>query len=234
MAYQNDEPERITSIPQLAAILRRLHDEHALLSVSFPGGKEIFTSAVLDVKPDQSLFLLDELSPRHGHEQVKPESILTVEARLQGVDVRFQAQVKELAEEDGIALYRAALPEYLLYRQRRQFHRVPVKLTLQHGISLAAAADKPVNARLTDMSVGGFGGVAAQNSNLVEGAIYTCHIQFPRQEPVTASVQIRFAKVDSVRRQQRFGAMFVDLSPQDSRRIQRIVMDLERELRRGV
>lgn len=227
----HDSQQRLTSGVQISSVLRRLLDEHTLLTVSFPDSTELFTSAVLSVDAQAGRFSLDELNPNRGHQQVRPGSVLRIEGRLHGVDTRFLAAVEDIGIENGIYFYRLAFPEYLIYKQRRQYHRVPVKLTLQHGISLTGEHPGYARARLTDISAGGLGGTVTDGSPLVAGARYTCSIQLAKEAPIVATVEIRFAAKDNAR-QQRFGAMFVDVSPQDRRRITRLVMELERELRR--
>lgn len=225
------EPEqRLTSPAQIAGILKRLHDERSLLSCSFPGGREIYNSAVLTVDPAAGVFTLDELNPRSGHDRIQPGTEIRVEGSLQGVDTRFVFKVGEVKLENGIYDYSSPLPEYLIYRQRRQYHRVPVRMTL-HAVLNLDGEKKATTARLTDLSAGGVGGLVLEGGRLEAGSHHSCQIQLPGQPVLTIPIEIRFAQTDS-RGQQRFGAMFLEISPMDRRRIARTVMDLERELRR--
>lgn len=229
MPANNDNELRLTSPAQIAGLLKRLHEEHSLLSCSFPNDPQIFNSALLGVDTDAGSFTLDELNPQAGHKRLKPGSQLRVEGSLQGVDTRFLVQVEEILLADGIHYYRCPLPDYVLYLQRREFHRVPVRLTLQAALSFGAAGR--TKARLLDLSAGGVGGVVIGGEPLVQGSVVPCTIQLPGQRPLKVTVEVRFVGLDE-RGQQRFGAMFKDISPQDRRRIARTVMDLERELRR--
>jgi c-di-GMP-binding flagellar brake protein YcgR len=225
-----DTNQRITHPGQIAAILRRFLEELTLLSVRFPGEVEIFNSAVLRVDPEENCLYLDELNPRPGHDRVEPGIELQVEGRLQGVETHFIVSVTDIRVENGIYLYRTVLPTYIIHRQRREDHRVPVRLTLQGGISLTSQ-ENPIRARLSDLSAGGFGGVVTDGSALEEGMEYDCAIQLGENEIIDCKVEIRFTGIDR-KGHQRFGAMFVDLSQQKRRRIERLVMELERGLRR--
>lgn len=158
-------------------------------------------------------------------------SKLRIEGRLQGVETRFVVTVQEIGISKGIYYYRAAFPDTLVHHQRRQFHRVPVKLTLQNSVSFAGDASRALKARLTDLSAGGLGGMVIDRGVLTEGGEYICTLELTGGEPITARVEIRFARTNH-RGQQRFGAMFLDLSPQDQRRVERMVMELERAQRR--
>lgn len=229
---RNVEPDQqLTAPAQVAGILKRLQDERATLIASFLDSTEIFNSAVLSVEPARSRFSLDELNLLHGHARVQKGTQLRIESRLQGVDTRFIAEVSEIELENGIHLYRCPLPSFIVYRQRRQFHRVPIRFTLQAGISFSGDQPRLIKGRLTDLSAGGVGGFVTEG-RIEEGSQLICTIQLPGQPEISAPVEVRFAR-ESGSGQQRFGAMFVDISPADERRIQRVVMELERELRRS-
>jgi c-di-GMP-binding flagellar brake protein YcgR len=229
---QSVEPDQQVAAPaQVAGLLRRLQDERAILIVSFLKSSEIFNSAVLSVEAEHGRFSLDELNLLHGHARVQKGTQLRIEGRLQGVDTRFIAEVDEIELEDGIHLYRCPLPPFIIYRQRRQFHRVPIRLTLQAGISFGGDQPQVIKGRLTDLSAGGVGGIIVEGK-VDEGAKLICTIQLPGQPEISTPVEVRFARRSGTG-PQRFGAMFLELSTADNRRIQRVVMELERGLRRS-
>jgi len=231
--HENDD-DRVTGTAQIAGLLRRLQEEHALLTASFPDSTEIFNTTIVGVDLPHGHLLLDELNTARGHEQVRPGTRLRLETRLHGVDTRFLVEVLEVgSDSEGVPFYRAAFPESMIHRQRRRHHRVPIKLTLDAGVALSDDSHPPIRGRLSDLSVGGLGGVVTSGDPLVVGARYTCTLQLPRQPAMQLQVEIRFAQAETGRRQQKFGAMILGISPQDQRRLERTVMDLERELRRS-
>lgn len=229
-ADQFSAAEHVNSPAQIATVLKRLQEEHALLIASFPNDNRIYNTAILSVDVPGNRVILDELNPAEGHARVQPGCELQLHGQISGIDTRCVVQIAEIELEDGIHLYRAVLPRYMIYRQRREFVRVPVRMTLDIGVSLTCG-DKAVQARLADLSAGGIGGVVLAGDRLAIGDCCDCEIVLPDQSTLRAQAEIRFI-VDEAGRQRRVGARFLALAPQDMRRIERIVMQLQRELRR--
>jgi c-di-GMP-binding flagellar brake protein YcgR len=219
--------EYVVSPNQIATFLGRLRKEYPLLIVSFPGDDKLYSSALLSIDRAKGRLTLDELRPMTGHQHVRAGGGLRIHGRLAGVDVHFTVTVLEVAIEQGIHLYHAALPESLLYRQRREFVRVPLGLGLSERASLTAPTKTAV-VRLLDISAGGIGGVILQGGPLATGEHYHCSFELG-PETVSARVEVRFI-AEQPGEPPRFGALFRDLSPRSRRHIARTLMQLQREL----
>jgi c-di-GMP-binding flagellar brake protein YcgR len=226
----SDSAEHITSRGQIASLLKRLHDGHALLTVSFPGDNRMYISAVLSVDAEAGCLTLDELNPADGHQRVQVGSQLQIQGNLAGIETRFLVDVQAVEIQQEIYLYRAALPRYMVYRQRREFVRVPVRLTMDAAVQLSADG-KLIKGRVADLSAGGLGAAISEGDPMAIGDRYLCSIQIGG-DVISAEIEIRFLMAEGGQ-QRRFGARFRGLSPQDKRRIERMVMQLQRELRRA-
>lgn len=227
----SESAEHITSPAQIATVLKRLHEEHALLTVSFPGDNKIYNTAILGVDAAEGQVLLDELNPVDGHQRVQTGSRLQLQGSVAGIETRFNVVVSAIDIEQNIYLYRAPLPDYVIYRQRRDSVRVPIKLSLDASVTLSSAG-KRAKARLADLSAGGFGAVVVDGDRLAVGERYQCRINLPGQAAIVAEAEIRFA-LDEAGQQRRLGARLLALPLQEKRRIERLVMQLQRELRRN-
>lgn len=225
-----ESTEHITSPAQIATILKRLQEGHALLTASFPGDNKVYNTAILGVDATENQVLLDELNPVEGHNRVQAGSRLQLQGRAAGIETRFTVVVAAVDIEQNIYLYRVSLPEYVIYRQRRDSVRVPVKLSLDASVTLTSA-DKRAKARLVDLSAGGFGAIVIDGDRLAVGERYQCRIDLPGQTAIAAEAEIRFAS-DEAGQQRRLGARLLALPLQEKRRVERLVMQLQRELRR--
>lgn len=228
-----NEPQRIRKHAQKVRILNQLKDQHCLLSVRLTDhGDNRYSSAILDVDSRKERLRLDELTPEDGHRRLRPGSEIRIDTRAHGVETRFLTTVEHIDEENGIAYYVVPFPDIITYHQRRAFHRVPVRMTLQSSIALQGDGDA-VPVRLTDLSVGGFGGTVKRNYALRSGERYECSIELRGEQPLKMQVEVRYAKWDSARKQLRFGALFLDPDPRQRSRLERLVMELERALIRS-
>lgn len=217
--------ELIASPGRIAALLKRLLEEQPFLLVTFPELHTPYASALLTVDTDSNGLVLDELKPATGHHGVQAGATLQVHARLAGVDLYFDTEIATIELQDGIHLYHAALPDKLIYRQRREHVRVPLPqdahIQLQHETRAAEA-------RLLDLSSSGFGGVLLDECSLVADKRYTCTLTIST-EIIRATAELRYL-AEGPDRQRHFGALFHQPSPTVQRQIGRLVMQLQRDL----
>lgn len=230
MADNHDnQPQRISNPRQQARLLNQLRQQHCPLSVRIPAaGKNRYTSAIVEVDAEHRRIHLDELNPAAGHQRMAVGTEIRVDTRAHGVETRFRTRVKSIGEADGICYYVVPFPEYITYHQRRAYHRVPVRLTLQSHATLRGDHDR-FQVRLTDLSVGGFGGTAAQDAPLAPAKTYRCVLELHGAQPLTAEIEIRYVKRDTVYPHLRFGASFLGLDKRQRTRVEKLVMALERE-----
>lgn len=222
--------ERITDPARIVALLRGLKDGHALLSVAVDGESALYTSAVLDVDPARGYLLLDELSPRRGHERLIETRRLRVRARLHGIEVRFPGDVREVGGTAGIAYYQIAVPDTLYYRQRRTHFRVEIGAALVIPVHLERTPDEAFDGALHDLSVGGVGAYLPETALKRGDTVPTCVVQIPNAPPVRSALEVCFVRFDEARRKVRIGGRFLGLTPAQHKALARFVAELERKL----
>lgn len=230
--YQG-KTEIITHAPQIAGLLRRIRDQKVLLSVQVPGHEGLFNSLLLDVNPERNLILLDELSPRGGHELASQVRQLRVRCQCQGVELGFACAIEVGQSQRGISFYRAPLPDAVKYLQRRSSFRVRVGVNLAVPLLLPMEGAAALNGEVSDLSMGGLGADINTHVKLSRGQIIdTCSIHLPKGESLQAVLEIRFVRPDSQRQTQHIGAAFRDLQPQQEQALRKFVAQLEREMLR--
>ena len=224
--------EKVTNRFRVIDILNRLKDARSLVSVTIADSAEPYNSAILQVATDPDYLVLDELTPQQGHDRLLEKRTLRAFARLDGVEIRFAAELAEAGSDNGIAFYRLPLPRELDYAQKRSAFRAQVGMGLDVPIQLSDDRGNRVEGRLSDLSVGGLGGVLPPDVRVDKGTVLTCLMELPGVGRFTCPMEVRFAKVKPDPERLRIGGRFVDLTMGQERALQRSVNFLQRELLR--
>lgn len=230
--YQG-KAEKVTHVPQIISLLRRIRDHKVLLSVRVPGYDETFNSLLLDVNADRNTILLDELSPLRGHALICQVLELRARCQCQGVELSFACKVEVGQSKSGIAFYRAALPEAMSYLQRRGNFRVHVGVSLPVPMHLPIEGATMIDGGLTDLSMGGFGANIKSGYKFKHGQVIEhCLLELPKGESLETEIKIRFVRDDPEHHLQHIGASFCKILPQQEQLLRRFVTQLEREMLR--
>ena len=226
-----DEPQHVTQPAQIAGILRRLQDAHALVRVSLPGEGEAWLSAILEVHPAHGHLLIDELTPRDGNALMTRARRVIVNAQIQGVDISFAANLIDIGVSDGAAFYRLALPESVRYWQRRASYRVRVSAATLIPVTLQHDNGRSLAGELYDISVGGIGTrhTSAKALPLLGEVWSDCCISLPATPQLRCALEIRYVGQDARASQLRLGGRFVDISRAQLKAVENYIAHLERE-----
>ena len=241
MGSLEDNDNHITRPHQIVGILRRLADGRHIVNVSTPfGGNQIHTSAILDVSAERGYILLDELNPAPSTYNGLTERRLGVFAQLGGVDVSFSATVERVGSEDGTPWLLLALPEHLLYQQRREHFRaasssadpIPVRLGPE------GREGPMLEGELADISIGGLGVRMDSRTELPADfehgtLIPYAAVEIPGQSrPLECKLEVRSVREESETRRRHIGLRFIDLDPRSHRQVEKFVAAVDREQRR--
>ncbi len=222
---------RVRQPTQIHRLLNDLHDAKALVTVALPDTGELFNSAVLAVKGgEKGGLLLDELTPRHGHDRLLEKRSLQIYGRLHGLSIRFNTELLSAGEHKGIAFYRVKLPIEVEHGQKRAYYRVRVGLGMKVPVSVLGDTDAALDGELRDISIGGIGAAFPPNAQIDSGAeVESCWIDLPGGEAISCAIKVRHTEVDTSHRELHVGASFMGLTPAQERVIQRCIHSLERE-----
>lgn len=222
---------KITSPKQIIALLNQAHRTHSLLFTRFKNQSEQFTTALLGVYPKHGFLVLDELSPREGHELLLEREQVQVSGKLEGVDLRFNTQLLEAGEKSGIAFYKMAMPESVIYRQLRQEHRVStgaLKMSF-HG-SRGQGYQQALRGYVCDLSRSGMGVILEEMPTLYPGDLLpACTLVIPDKGEILFSLEVRHSRPNKERGITRIGGRFEQIDADSRRKIIRLINKLERE-----
>jgi c-di-GMP-binding flagellar brake protein YcgR len=223
---------RISAPDQIASLLRRIRDQRAVLNVTIPGLNNRFVSALLEVDLPRRELVMDELNPAHGHGALVRAGRCQVSATLNGVEMRFNCQLKNHGNDARLAFCRAELPQLIHYRQRRAYYRAHVSEDQRIPVGIEPRDGERLEGLLSDISVGGIGTHLELHYvlPLEQGTILPeCVIELGPGETIANPIEVRFVGFEGFPRRLRLGGRFVNLSDALQRLIQRYVLTLERE-----
>jgi c-di-GMP-binding flagellar brake protein YcgR len=225
------EPQHVTQPVQIAGILRRLKDAHALIRVSLPGASESWLSAVIDVQPGRGQLLIDELSPREGNGALQRARRAIVSAQIQGVDISFATNLVEAGQSDGLPYYCMTLPDTIRYWQRRASFRVRVSAATIVPVELVRDDGVRLSGELVDISAGGIGTrhkTARSVLPLLGEEWKDCRIVLPDAQEIRCALEIRYVGRDD-RSGLRLGARYLEIARPQLKLAENFVAHLERE-----
>lgn len=222
----------MTVKPQIVGLLKRLHNQRALLSVSLPGSEKSFNSAILEVNGEQNYLVLDELGPAEGHTLLLKTKELRARARLEGTRVSFSATLAEVGNDSGIAFYKLPIPEEIDYLQQRAHYRIKAGAGKPVVVTLTLENNKTLSAELHDISMGGAAIKIVQNklpASLKIMDVVPCTFAFTQGEKMTCILEIRSIRNKDGSSHAHLGCRFTNLTAPCQKLIQRHVAAMERE-----
>ena len=225
--------ETLTDSSRIKKLLQDLHNQRGLLTISIEHCSEKFTSAIISINTNDNHFLLDELKPDTGHQQLTEAGKCRVHGFVNGVSIQFTTDILDSSFENGIRYYTATIPNSLKYLQRRQNVRASISAANPVGATIDPNEGAAVNGELKDISVGGLG--LKFQKDLPESFHTGDHITVAFRWPpdpkdiFSCQAEIRLIKHKADPLQPAFiGCEFIDLTKVEQRRIERLVMTLQR------
>ncbi len=222
---------RISSPEQIMELLAQAQNALVLFTATVTDCPEQFHTSLLEIDPEQGLLLLDELSPREGHELALQHKTLSLSGRLDGASLRFKTNIVEVGEKSGIAVYKALMPPLLYYHQRREYTRLTI--ARQEAPFRAYAGHRmpePLHGYVYDISPVGIGVLLQQAAELEVGDLLPdCRISLPREGSIDFSLNVRVTVVNHERGVTRLGGQLTKLTDADSCKIHRFIDTLEQQ-----
>ncbi|MVW76297.1 flagellar brake protein [Pseudomonas xionganensis] len=231
------QPPKLLKAPvEIVANLRLLQQNHDPLIITFEGRNQRFQSYVIEVDRDKQRLILDELIPRDGERFLQNGEAFKVEAFHDGVRVAWQCDHEvRISEHEGARCYISPLPDEVLYHQRRNAFRAPLKQADLIKVSLASDKLRDTyNGQLLDISATGcklrFPGNISEA--LQAGQVYerfTAHLPFGA---LTTPIELRHVQYEDKLDITFAGARFYRMAGNEQRLVERFVYQLQREARR--
>lgn len=223
--------ENITNSLESARLLEMVRSKHTLLQVSMPGVPEVFFSAILSINPEENFILLDEINTRHGHELLLIHKKMNILTRINGIELRFSANLVNTYNKDGIAIYRMEYPENVIYQQKRQNYRINIGLGINIPIKLKREDGIPVYGNMINLSETGAGIALDSPCSIQMSEILPyCELRIAEDNVITCQLEVRYINSDTKNKPQHIGGQFIGVSNIQQRELSKVVIDLQRDL----
>nr|WP_189664384.1 flagellar brake protein [Pseudomonas marvdashtae] len=221
---------------EISGNLRMLQDSHDPLIITFHERSQRFQSYLVDVDRESNTLALDEMIPRDGERFLLAGEPFRVEGFHDGVRIAWEGNgVLTIQESKDGRCYRGALPDEVVYHQRRNAFRAALKLAQLVNVELGGDKLKsPVNGKLLDISATGcklrFDGDITERLQL--GQVYERFIAALPFGNMTAPVELRYLHFEERINTTFAGVRFHNISGLVQRQVERFVYQLQREARR--
>lgn len=234
---QPDDHDKQAQRATMLAALRELVNHHALLTVQIDDGGDSasYSSLLLKLVRSDGPLLMDALQPESGNQRLQPGTRLHIQARPDGVPVRFTTTLLASREDEGGVSHELALPESINRRQQRANYRFRIPVDMHAHATVQTRDDTTLDGRVVDVSltglrlgIKGFLRIPISTGDpLNEG-----RLQLPNLTPINFRARIRFHHYDRDQRLTLIGMEFQNMAGGDERALARFVTDAQRERQR--
>ena len=214
-------------------LLQRVMQAHTLLNITVENEPETVLSALIELVPERGYLVLDAFKPALPATATANNPAIEVSTRLDGVALSFTTRITAQGELDGAAYYKAPYPDELDHAQRRREFRVTVPLAKGATLRAVDAVGAVLEGELRDLSPSGFSAsISPEAFEQLERKTQwqgRCTLSMPGTAPFKGIMEICHRVPGTATAAPRIGARFLDLDPRTERRIERYVVELDRE-----
>ena len=217
-------------------VLKQLQKQHASGVVRFKDDPQSYVTMILKVDEKHNHLVLDELTPKVGHQKAVKKENFRISFSYNGVAVIFKSIITNHGTDKKIAFYHIDIPESVDYQQRRHAFRVHVSSGADRIAFKFKIGNIEVGSRLHDISFTGISCITDDQSvasKLRLGSIVEKCLLRPtsEQEPFHADIVLK--RIEQVGDGTTLIAgSFTAIDQITQRNINHFVAELERELLR--
>jgi len=234
---EGPQPPKVLSAPlEIFANLRLLQQNHDPLVITFHERSQRFQSYLVEVNRERGLLAFDELVPNDGERYLANGEPFRIEAFHEGVRIAWECQQQvRIGELEGARCYWTAIPEKIIYHQRRSAFRAPLQQGQTIPVELSGSKlSTPLKGHLLDISATGCKLRFAGNLTyqLQAGQVYERFTAALPFGAMTTQVELRHLHYDEKIDMSFAGIRFHRMSGLEQRQVERFVYQLQREARR--
>ena len=228
----NYEKYLLTSRAAIIQKLRQLGKSKNNITAHFGGGKYSLLTQVVEVLADKDLVVLDYGSNEATNKKLLKSKHVVFKTQHEGVTAQFNTNFLQKAKLHGKPAFACAIPDSLLWVQRREFYRVRIPLRDKVFCELIHNEDILVPYPVVDISIAGLAiQVEELKYNIEPGMIFNgTRLILPDEDAGLVNLEIMNQlpmKQDDPEGSQRFGCQFHNISTDISAKIQRYIYDIE-------
>lgn len=209
-------------------ILNTLKEKPDLITARIPGNGHAVMTVVLDVLPKKNLLVLD-----YGPNEALNKKMLAAEKVIfttlhEMVDTRFSCSGLKRVMYRGQPAFAAAIPDSVLYRQRREYFRIKPLVAFPVICKLRLEDQVVLKLKVIDISIRGLSlmdqdfQLHTSNGERFEG----CTLLLPANPSLEVDLEVRYMLTTNMKEGQqinRVGGKFIELSLTDENILQRFI-----------
>lgn len=228
----NYEQYLLNSKAAIIQKLRQLAKSKSNITAHFGGGKYSLLTQVVEVLPDKDLVVLDYGSNEATNKKLLQSDRVVFKTQHEGVTAQFSTGFLQKAKLHGKPAFACAIPESLLWVQRREFYRVRIPLRDKVFCELIHDEGILVPYPVLDISIAGLA-IRIEDSkyNIEPDMVFNgARLILPNDESGLVNIGIMNhlpLKQDNPEAGLRFGCQFHNISTDISAKIQRYIYDIE-------
>lgn len=226
-----ENPNFLTSPDKIHQLLKDIEDASPLCTISIDGIKEEFSSSILDIQLESKQIILDELSPKHGHELLINQNKLKLSTFYNGIHLAFNLSGIKAGSSHGIPYYKAFLPNRIYYPQRRSSPRRIMHYTTISFSGISSKNQSAVGGEVFDISREGIGVSLPNNRARFQRGdlVKNCQIIID-DHTMTFDLAVSFVKKSKQRNDKtQIGGYFKKISAKSRNKLEHFVLTIERE-----
>lgn len=224
---------------EIAAYLRALEKQHAIVAIYVDDGQPFFLSRILEVDENKKYFFLDLANSEELRRLTDRSPQLTLTATLDKVKIQIRVQNQQSGQVGSQPALKVPLPSNMLRLQRREYFRLETPLSNPLHCKIARQLEdnssQIFNLKLLDLSGGGVSLMAtpSQGEQIAVGAIFPDgRVEIPGDGFLPVNLCVKKITAQENRNGEpyfRIGCEFVNLPGTRLAQIQRYITRIERE-----
>lgn len=234
---EDDDKFIIYSQTEIMQKMRMLQKSRCLVTAYFDDGKQTLLTAVVDVLTDKKMILLDYGPDEAMNNALASARKVVFKSQMNGVTAKFTARDVKKARYQGKSVFACAIPEDLLWVQRRDTYRIKVPMTLNAFCVVPHISSNAKQYRIHDISVGGLAlEDPGNNQEFALGAKFEkCDITLPEHGTGSVTLEVRSllqANPDNPKAGRKIGCLFHDMRSDVDAMIQRFIHEIDSQHRK--
>ena len=229
------ESEIIIASARIAALLKPLENKTDHLVLTIPNSDASYKTTLLEVDTDNSLLVLDRLTPKDGHDLLIDSRQPTIQISHKGADITFTTTLNDTKPEKVMPRYELNFPESLRYLHRRNTYRVTLRNDNEMSVDITTRNNQCFQGKLHNISTEGMCIQFPKEINISqdnESTEVQCILTLADDEELKCGFKICHTYFHDHSKDFLIGGSFQNLDKTQKRALEKFVIELQRRVQK--